>query len=334
MYGFFCVVMANCVESCLDGIVTVSDVCSGTRECSSSGYDLMDAPEISINNLAAIANEKYISGLNLARSIVINATRMIKNDLIATLNTNGILTNVQNAQYTTSFNNNAIVPASALERGITLFRNPSIRGNLKKVLIQKVEIYPSSSGNTVLKVYDNGLVSSYSISLVAGQINEFQINHEMSGNYARVLVDNSTIDMYSTTISCKTGCGGSAPNPCGYAQSYDGTSENRSAEGYGLNVYFSCQCNYDEFMCDLSQTYVGELIWLKSRIMLIDEQLRTNRFNDWVTYNRTDLLNFKADLTNQYVNRWNALVSGMYGILQNYRDDCIICRGIQWVVNG
>ena len=327
--------MENCgKESCLDNIVTVSDFCSGERQCSSSGYDIMDAPEISINNLAAIVNEKYVSGLNLARNIVKMATRQIKNDLIAVLNTNSLITNIQITTYNSSVLNSGIIPSAPLERGITLFKNRSIKGKLKKLIIEKVDIFPETSGDSELLIYDEDYVYRYSIQLIAGQINTFQIDHVVSGFFARVLIDTTNLDVHSTRLMCKTGCSGSYVNPCGYVESFDGISENRTEEGYGLNVFFSCQCDYDEFMCDLSQSYVGELIYLKSRIMLLDEHLRTNRFNDWVIYNREDTAAYKAELQQEYVDRWNALVQGMYGILKNYRDDCITCRGIQWVVNG
>jgi len=325
----------ECLGSCLDDIVTVSDLCNGERECSLSGFDLMDAPEISITNLSAIANETYMTGLRLARAKVKQAALQVKNDMIAILNTNNITTDLSAPSFRTStFNPNVSIAPAALERGITIFRSARIRGKLKKVFIKDIEIYPLVSAETHLLIYDNGYQTSYPVSLVGGKVNSFQLNYIVRGKYARFVIDDTNVTMASATLMCTSGCNGTEPNYCAYTESYNGSKEVGSKEGYGINLIFSCECDYDQFLCDLAKTYVGELIWLKSRILLLDERLHTSRMNNWVVYNREESAQMRIDLDTEYREKWNGLVRGMYSILKNYRDSCLECRGIRWVVNG
>ena len=324
----------DCLTSCLDNIVTVSDLCSGKRDCSLSGYDLMDAPEISIENLASIANEIYLTGLNLARQKVKQAVLQVKNDLIAVLNTNSITTDISAIEYNSSiFNPAIIIDPSAAERGISIFRSSKIRGKLKKIKVSTIEIYPSISAQTYLLVYDNNVLTKYAIDLTGGKVNSFDINYVIQGKYARFVIDDTALPMISATIKCGVGCDSSLPNDCAYGESYNGITETNQKEAYGINLIFNCECDYDQFLCDLSRTYVGELIWLKSRILLLDEKLYTSRMNNWIIYGRNETAQLKADLDAEYREKWNGLVKGMYGILKNYRDSCLECRGIRWVVN-
>jgi hypothetical protein len=61
----------------IQNIISIRDVTTEENVPSLSGLDLMDAPEISIINLANIANEEYTSGLALARKKIEQATLLV-----------------------------------------------------------------------------------------------------------------------------------------------------------------------------------------------------------------------------------------------------------------
>ncbi|MBW7913075.1 MAG: hypothetical protein H3C54_05095, partial [Taibaiella sp.] len=78
----------------LENIISVRDVCAGEQQQSLSGLDLMDAPEISIKNLANIANEEYTTGLNLAKKKVQQAIILVRNDMMSVMAANKVIPNL------------------------------------------------------------------------------------------------------------------------------------------------------------------------------------------------------------------------------------------------
>ncbi|WP_276135016.1 hypothetical protein [Polluticoccus soli] len=323
----------------LDNIISVRDVCnSDDAPTSLSGLDLMDAPEISVLNLAHIANEEYISGLTLAKKKVQQAVILVRNDLMSALAANNVISNLSAKKYSTSeFKPAVTFPTEAKERGLTLYKNTRIRGALRKLKIHTVKVYPLVSlDNISLKIYDDhagGIVSTYNINLTANEVNSFNVAYEVKGSFARVLLDGTNVPVGSSYLTCFTGCNGSMPNDCGYTKGWYGDKEISGKEGFGVGLEFSCECDYDQLLCDLSQTYIGEIVWLKARVLLMEEHLRTNRFNNWVVYGREETEKYLVDVENQYRDKWKIFINAMPGILKQFKDDCLVCNGIRWVTN-
>lgn len=324
--------------NCLHNIVSVRDIHSDEPCASLSGLDLMDAPEISMLNLANIANEEYVTGINLARKKTQQAALMVRNDLMTVLAANNVIPDIAARKYTTGeFRTATTFPAEAKERGLTLYKNGRIRGDLRKLKIHTIKIYPLANASDVeLKIYDDfegGTVSVYNINLNANQVNVFNVGYELKGSFARVLLDGTNVPVASSFLTCYTGCNGTMPNDCGYTKGWYGDKEISGKEGFGLNLEFGCECDYEQLLCSLSKTYVGEVVWLKARVLLLEEHLRTNRLNNWVVYGREETQQYLTDLENQYRDKWNILANAMPGLLRQFKDDCLICNGIKWVTN-
>lgn len=330
---------------CLDSIVSLG-LCPD-ETVSTSGFKLIDAPGISIKGLASIANETYMSGANLAMEKKRLTLIQIQNDFIGALQSNNIVTTITNTIYDTSIiNPNLSMGNYAGERGIVLHKTDSYRGTLRKTSINTIQVYPLQSGDATIKIYistPNKQVFeySYAVTLVANQLNTFD-KTQLSGfpfelpqytHSAKVLIDNTDIAFASAEIMCGKGCDGSVPNPCGWADGWDGTRPEKG-QGYGINLSFECECDYTKILCDLSKSFSGELIWLKWAYNIFYEQYQTNRFNGWVIYNRDEIFSrILPDLENKYNAKWNDLMNGMVGILKNYHDDCLSCKGLRWVTN-
>lgn len=322
----------------LQNIISVRDVCAEQQVSSLSGLDLMDAPEISAKNLANIANEEYVTGLNLARKKVEQAAILVRNDLMSVLVANKVLPNLSSKKYTTGeFKTTINYPAEAKERGLTLYKNRKIKGALRKTVIHNVQVYPLvDAEDAAIKIYDDyagGIVSTYNVNLEGNKVNTFKMEYELKGTFARVLLDGSNVSVAGTYLTCFTGCNGNMPNDCGYTKGWYDEKEISSKEGFGINLEFSCVCDYEQLLCDLAQTYVGEIVWLKSRVLLMEEHLRTNRLNNWVVYGREESKEYLTDVENQYREKWNVFAQAMPGILKQFKDDCLSCNGIRWVTN-
>lgn len=318
--------------SCLDNIVT-SGLCADDP-APLSGYTLMMAPGMSPKNLSNIANENYVEGKKLADIKKQLAISFFKNDFIGALQANRVVTYITDPIYDSSrFNTNVAKGLYSGERGITLHTNGSYRGRLRTTFIKNVQVYPLTTGAGDIKVYDGFNVTSYPVTFVANQLNTFAVNYTLITPNARVVINNTVQQFCSSPITCMRGCNNTLPNICGWCDGWDGTKPVK-AEAFGISLQFYCHCNYEQILCDLGATYSGELIWLKWQYLIYDEQFKTNRFAGWTTYNRDELKQtILPDLEAQYVAKWNALMDGLFAILQTYRDDCLNCRGIKWRPN-
>lgn len=322
----------------LENIISVRDVCAGEQQQSLSGLDLMDAPEISVKNLANIANEEYTTGLNLAKKKVEQAIILVRNDMMSVMAANKVIPNLSVKKHTTGeFKTTINYPMEPKERGLTLYKNRKIKGKLRKLTIHNVQVYALADvQGAVLKIYDDyagGMVSTYNIDLEANKVNSFPLEYEVKGTFARVLLDGTNVPVAGTYLTCFTGCNGAMPNDCAYTKGWYDEREISSKEGFGINLEFSCVCDYEQLLCDLAQTYIGEIVWLKSRVLLMEEHLRTNRLNNWVVYGREEAKEWLTDLENQYREKWKTFTNAMPGILKQFNDDCLQCNGIRWVTN-
>jgi hypothetical protein len=323
--------------SCLSSIVTLG-LC-GDAGTPTSGLTLVMAAGISTNNLANIANEDVISGAELALQQKELSLVQVRNDFIGALQTNNVVTDVNSPVYDSAF----FLPATSVgvntDRGIWLHKSAKYKGSLRKTYIKAIQLYPLGTGDGVLTIYDGINEYSYDVSLVANQVNTFDADSlsgfpfEIDTNSASVKVlVTSTVAFASSKITCKTGCNGTMPNPCGWAEGWNGATQVRE-EGYGVNVQFYCECDYTQILCNLSKSYAGELIWWKWQANIFREHQKSNRFNNWVVYNHAEMDKWIADAEANYNRVWNNLMSGMLGILNTYRDDCLSCRNVRWRTN-
>lgn len=325
--------------ACIDSIVTLG-ICPD-EGVSKSGLTLMQAPGISPNILADIASETYVKGTTLAMEKKRLILTQVKNDFYGALHLNNVMTQLPETEYNSSYFIETTDKGTYDGMRGVIINKAHRTGNLRKTYIKTIELFPLQSGETTLQVKVGGLEYNYPITVVADQINVFDEDtldgfpFEVPPQYAnvRVSVDQSDISFASAEIQCMQGCGGKMPNDCAWAEGWDGVKKVKS-EGYGVNVTFYCKCDYDQILCDLSNSFSGEIVWLKWQIAILEEQYQTDRFNNWVIYNREDIQkHILPDLENKYVNKWNSLMAGMPGILKNYRDSCLNCKGIRWRSN-
>lgn len=316
---------------CIKNIVT-SSFCCDAVVLSTSGYDLIQAPELSQLTLANSANEKYITGAKLAQDKLDFAIMDVRNDLLGAMASNKMLPSLtDNITYQTStFNSQTIqYPANAQERGFTLYIAKKER--LKRLRITNLYIYPIHNViDAEINIYDAGQEATYTANLVGGQLNTIPVDYIILGDFVRILTNT---DVYTSYLVCQIGCNGTTPNPCGYTKGFNGQSEVGGKEGFGLGCEFSCFCDYDQFMCDLSKQYLGKIIWLKSRMLILDEMCFSDRMNNWTIYNKEDLEKFRIEVAKEYTAIWNTFIEVLPKLLKTYKGDCFTCMGSKWIQN-
>lgn len=324
--------------TCLQNIVTLG-ICPDAVE-STSGFKLLAAPGISIKNMENIANENYVKGTALAMEKKGLALAQVRNDFIAALQLNKVTTMAGYQEISTGvFNPASVTAASSLDRGVTLHK-ASQRGTLRQTIIKEVQVYPLQSGAGTLNITNGTQITSWDITLVAGSINVFTseelqgLPYALSQNAnARVTINAPGITFAGSVLTCLKGCNDTLPNPCGWVDGWNGAAAIKE-DGFGVNIVFYCKCNYDQILCDLATSFIGELIWLKWQIAIFEEQLLTNRFNNLVIYKAEQLrAETLPNLESKYAEKWTAMMNGLFSILQQYRDECLNCRGVKWVVS-
>lgn len=302
-----------------------------------SGLQLIDAPGLTLKTLNNVADETYINGINLAMKKKNVALTLFQNDFLGALQANRVMTTINEPVYDTAvFNPNVNIGASTLEWGTMIVPNKQYHGALRTLHIKNIELYPLTSGTVIIKIYDGFTETTFPPQTVtANQVNTFAstyvVNKYSTG--IKILVNAPTIQFASAVVICGEGCNGASPNPCGYANGWSGTAKNRS-EGYGMNIQFSCHCDYTQIITDMAKSMTGELIFLKWQIAIWEEYLSTDRFNFITIYSRDDVKDrVLPKLENKYNQKWNLLMDGLFAILKTYKDSCLDCRGISWKTN-
>lgn len=318
--------------TCLQNIVSIKDQCGAVTPKSTSGYDIFQAPEVKYKGIAAITDEKYIRGMNLLNSVRVNAIMEVESDFLKIITAGKYGLELGGLNHSAGqFNQGIINPVAPSERGISIHSaKPS---TIRKLRISTVEVFPVDSASGLeLKIYDNGFVSSYPVDLIGGQVNTFPVDYQATGDFVRILIDNTNIRMYSTAITCMVGCNGTMPNECGFVKGWNGSSEIKT-EGFGINASFTCECNFSQLLCTWSKQFIGEIVFYKMRSLIQEERLNSDRLNNFTIYNREEAKDKQVDLENKYREKWNAFAESIPQMLKNVTDSCIICNRPKWVTN-
>lgn len=326
------------MSSCLDNIISVRACNPDDTPASLSGLDLFDAPEISTSTLANMANEEYIKGRTLATAKVSLATKLISNDLKSVMAANNLLPNLTDITYNAAtFKTSTTFLSQAVDRGLVFHKAGNVQGSLRKHIIHNVYTYPLTDATGVtLSIWDSwagGTLTEYEIDLTADEVNTHNVEYTVLGSYARVYINGDGLSFASSYLTCFTGCDGRRPNNCGFVKGYFDGREVSRKEGYGISIDFSCVCDYDEMLCGLAKTTLGTLVWLKARILLMEERLETDRLNNFIVWGREDAKDKLKELKAEYIMEWNTFANSVPSIVENMRDSCLNCRGSRWKTN-
>lgn len=322
--------------SCLDNIVSVG-VCD---EAGTSGFKLIDAAGISASTLAKIADDDNHTGMSLALSKKTIAIIKVKNDFVNMMVANAVTADVSTISYASGDLTSTLQDTSALYRGVVVHKaNPSDR--IKKTYLKAIHFIPSASGTINMRIEDGNNVLSFAVAATGGVMNSIDVStitsnqkpYEVMSGIAKVLILDNGVQLYSSNITCLKGCSGRIPNPCAWVDGWDGSKYVKS-NGFGLSVEFNCECDYDEVLCNLANSLVGELVYIAWQIEIMQEQMMSGRFNNIVTYGVEDIRDtWLPSLKAEYKAKWGAVASNIKAIVSKFNSDCVNCRGIKWVTN-
>ncbi|RYD50661.1 MAG: hypothetical protein EOP52_13445 [Sphingobacteriales bacterium] len=320
---------------CLDNLVTIRNVkCPDASVQSLSGFDLMDAPEISVTKLNSIADEVYGTGMELAKQKLKLATVMLQNDLIRFLSANRIAPQLAHQTVASGVfdTTRQWAGSTADERGFTVVLTQNNRtGRLRVMRIGKVKVYAfQNQTGARLNVTAGGVTTFWLVDLIGGQVNEFVIDHLITGSSFRITLSGVAVPLAYVTLNCS--CNGTLPSGFGSIEGYrNGTAVRK--EGFGIVAELQPDCDYGQLLCDMARGFTGELLWLKARILILEERLMSSRFNNWIVFGKEESETLLRNLRGEYAMKWQDFGGALPNLLRAYEGECIICNGAKWVVN-
>lgn len=318
---------------CLKNIVSVKDYCNlDNNQESLSGYELMTAPELSLSTIQAMIKDDQTKTRDFLISQLDLATLEIRNDFLGVITANEYVANISEEVFESSSFGSDLLPASNLERGLSWYAVSNQYNSIKAAKIQNIYLNSNEDKNgVVIKIYDGDSLSSFTVNVKVG-INTFAVNYPIKSRFIKVVMDSNQIITRSTTLTCFIGCNGTTPNKCGYTKAVNGDVVS-TKESFGLGISFSCFCDFEKILCNLGKEYVGKLIYLKTRIILLDNRIMSDRNNNLIVYGREEAMTKKSELVAEYNFTWNILVKSLPGIMKKYNSDCITCTGISYKPN-
>lgn len=322
--------------SCLQNIIGIKAQCDGSDTESLSGYFITDYPGITIQSASNYNDEKTITGFNYLVDLRHRAMLRLNNDIQAFIASNYRVNLIPANLWSTGTYSTTTIPIGAVgqRRGLVIYKQkPNCR--FKKIVISKVRIYSNYTGDTTLKIADTyGVEYNPVVSLVAGQMSEFDLNLTINGAEVQITLP-SDISVYTNTPSCGVGCVGTLSNECVRVNGLNNGITN-TTEAYGIDVSLICKCDLNTLVCDMSTTsLIGQSAYELCGAMFYDEIIKNHRMN-YLTIYKGDEIKEQAkagfDAYNGYLT--NAL-NGMRSFIVNNDGGCkcVDCSGVQLKTN-
>ncbi len=312
--------------NCLDNLISIPDDC-GETPASLSGFAITDLPGITIKQSAAIASEKFVSGINLLRDARRRAVLQVRNDLISFLQGNGYVPSVvQSVWSTLDKRDGSIKLATSLGdfRGIVL-KAQQKNCLLRKLHIPYVYVKADHTGALVLRIEDGEHSYPFTFDSVAGSISKVAVNFTAETDEVHILLPD-LVDVYSVLPNCQ--CGGSTTpkSNCAKVAGYYNGIETKG-EGFGIWADVQCKCDYSYLLCQLATDgLMGEVVLYKTGINIMEERIKTDRLNYFTTYGLPEAEKTLEAWTAAYTEKWNTLIAALPTLLPRMdKCGCLEC---------
>lgn len=323
---------------CLDNIISIKDPCvdysTTALPTSYSGYDLFDLPGISFKKANLIADEDYLTGLNLLNDKRRLAILSIHSELMAVMNAN----NFRVRTVTDMFNTVGELRSSYVNIGSKLagirITNKVYTCSIKKLKIENVyigvRVETDTEVNLIIK--DGATTYTYPITLKAGKTTRIRPGIFITQSECDIYIQNGSA-LYRLSINPNCGCG-SNRSGCAAVTGLLDTTTNTN-ESYGIWADVVCECDLSTILCALSgNSLLGEIVLYKTGVNILDEGLKTDRLNFFTIYGKEEMKETKIEWENIYREKWNLFIQSLRQSLTNVdRCGCVDCYGLRIAAN-
>jgi len=329
--------------NCLDQLIQIPSLCERTTTSVSGSYSIFDIRGFSIGKAARINNdilEDVEATLYNIRKLAVNR---FTTDLSIFLQGNGYQVNMADHIHDSQKNDTVIGGYSAIEigkiRGIRLTQKVMCR--TKKLKIRTIKILGQNTGLFNLVIYNSGIRWDIPINLVAGVyyvINESDIyallGSELFARRQELFIGIDGTNFNPAVIIPDCGCQGSK-NDCADVKGFSGSLsstmnyESNTATTYGIQVEFSCSCNWNDIICQLTNSHPAakQLLLYLCEKFWNEKVIYSDRLNLFTTFGKEDAKELLDKIEGEYAELFNNFCAGLGSFFKTGQfDDCITCN--------
>lgn len=317
--------------SCLENIIGVHGVCGNADTESLSGYFITDYPGITIKNASLNNDEKTITGYNYLLDLRKRAMMRLNSDIQAKIASDYRVNTIPAVNWNSGkFKDNTLgAGVVGNTRGIVAYKQkPQCR--FYKIVLGSVSLRLNFSGSVAITINDTaGYSYTINTSVSGGIVKKINLNKVIEGNEVQILIP-SNISVYSTSVNCGIGCGGTPTNSCVRVNGVSNGNLNTS-EGFGITAEFLCKCDLNQIACDLAtQNLIGPAAYELCGAMFFEEAIMNQRLNYMTIYQGEQL---KEQSDNAY-SKYEQYLTNLFAGIRNYlvQNDgncgCVDCSGV------
>jgi len=301
--------------NCLENLVGIK--CTGTT--STSGFYVEDLEGINLKMASGIADNRYISGIQLIQAKRDFAAKTIFNDIQGALlpffRMNSLIDEIKVGHFKTTY-----LSQSATERGVKIKSRSS---RLLKIRIDSitVDIQETLHAGQV-KILDGSLTTLIDYTTDASGRAELRPDYVSETNEVFVVMEDATVTPRDGQI--KNGC-----------HCYSRTTEfmighgwsggSKSTSSFGLSVNALAQCDNEELVCLISSSLALPLLY-KTGIEIVKEWIASDRLNS-VTMIDDGTEEFLLDeFERQYKRALKTTIATIPSLLSRIDEVCVVCN--------
>ncbi len=299
-----------------------------------SGFYIESLEGISVKRAANIADESYMSGIELIEDKIILALKKLESEVLGKMMLlNYAIPTTQPTYQKGDFLEE--VNGFGGERGLKIYQNNSL-SPFSCVVIKKIYIKSQTTSQKTLYLKDkNGVVLwEKLVDLVSNEVVVIEDYIKIYNTESFLVLDNSDINTYKTKLYKNSDCCGysksSRPNKFFSVTGWNGL--NCEDNGFGLGLEVGMECDMGLVMCDvLPQLKKAALYW--SGVEILNEQLASNRLNLINIYSKEWAVEKVEEWKEAIDNELNIVVPNFVKGLKKRDKFCISCndRGIRKV---
>ena len=300
---------------CLENLVGIK--CSGTT--STSGLYVEDLEGINLKMASGIADNRYISGLQLIQAKRDFAAKGILNDLqgafLPFFRINSLIDEIKVGHFKTSY-----LTQSAPERGVKLKSRNSPRLKIRIDSIT-VDIQEALHAGQV-KILDGNSTTLIDFTTDADGRAELRPEYLSETNEVFVVMEDATVTPRDGQIKNGCHCYSKATE---FLIGHGWTGGSQSTSSFGLSVNALAECNNDELVCLVSSKLAFPLLY-KTGIEIVKEWIASDRLNS-VTMIDDGTEQFLLDeFERQYKRSLKTTIATLPALMTRIDEVCVVCN--------
>lgn len=322
---------------CLDNLIGVKNPCNPGATPPESGLYINDLPGITLNGAGDIRNTEQESAYNFLESLVSRSMTLMQSELADILRGSMKWLPITEANEVGRWDAEEYIASENVNKGVEIcIRNSA----LSEIRVHRLRLLTNTTINgKQISIKSNGVVTNYSVDLVAGEVATLDINATFEDsiwvywNTSDIAPNDSDYDR----STCKN-CGERRAkalylkNAIVRGKTDGDTQTNKS---YGISVDFSVECSELRALCKLKNK-LGQIALYRAGIEFMKEWIASDRLNTVALLRRDyaeDMLDPEIDhsFVSEYRKLTTVFANNSANMLKRMDGSCFQCRNFSTI---